>query len=736
MKKDLKETERRQAAEWRLMSRYLDVSYSYLLAKRMEQFFTNPVLGFRTAGSKAEADTGEFLAAEMRAIGLEVQQDEFHLDGWDFHHARLSWTAADGAARTAELGSYQTSFDTRGKRVYKLINAGRATAEELERLDLRGKLALVAVNQRDDWWINYPAYAAHLRGAAAILAVQMSGYSEASAKALNAQDICGPADAPAFSISKKDAKRLLQDRELAFGQETEVTLDALSTVTRDTTACNIVGSIPGREPDSMILVSAHYDSYFQGFQDDNTAVTLMLCMARALKLSGYQPQKTLVFCAMAAEEWGVVDSRYDWSTGAYNEVFRLHPDWCGKVVADINLELPAHAHGKKHKIRSVYELKRFLQQQIRTLPENMAKLYPKGIGVICPVETWSDDFSIAIAGIPSMVNEFGEGSFMETHYHSQYDNDGAYDEQVYLFHHLLYSRLLLALDKTALPPLDFAERLTALSDSVRSQRLTPVLEGALRRALASAAERAARLTEAAEEINAQYFALLGRDPEAAHELFCAQAERAAGMLAAFRFCEDVFVRLDWGEHAGFPHERQEANLDHLHRAAWQLAAGDPDAALDSLCCIDDNRYAAAFDPAVVEYFADRARSQPPERLMWGAGRLPERLPLRDMILQIRARAAAGGEDYGAEITALHELQKEGQRELEQILRAETADLQTLSKQLKKLLPKEPAKGGKKKKKKKAARRGKGGKAAKGAADLDRMAGLDKPGKNAAAPKQS
>ena len=30
---------------------------------------------------------------------------------------------------------------------------------------------------------------------------------------------------------------------------------------------------------------------------------------------------------------------------------------------------------------------------------------------------------LAIAGIPSMVNDFTGGSFMETHYHSQFDND-------------------------------------------------------------------------------------------------------------------------------------------------------------------------------------------------------------------------------------------------------------------------------------------------------------------------
>ena len=49
-----------------------------------------------------------------------------------------------------------------------------------------------------------------------------------------------------------------------------------------------------------------------------------------------------------------------------------------------------------------------------------------GLTVLAPIETWSDDFSMAIAGIPSTVNDFSAGPFMETHYHSQYDNEEIY----------------------------------------------------------------------------------------------------------------------------------------------------------------------------------------------------------------------------------------------------------------------------------------------------------------------
>ena len=43
------------------------------------------------------------------------------------------------------------------------------------------------------------------------------------------------------------------------------------------------------------------------------------------------------FAALAAEEWGIVNSKYDWSTGAYQQVFHVRPEWQGKVVTEFKL---------------------------------------------------------------------------------------------------------------------------------------------------------------------------------------------------------------------------------------------------------------------------------------------------------------------------------------------------------------------------------------------------------------
>ena len=49
--------------EWReRIRRETDTGYSYCLVRRMEQYRTNPVLGYRTAGSGAEFETNKALA--------------------------------------------------------------------------------------------------------------------------------------------------------------------------------------------------------------------------------------------------------------------------------------------------------------------------------------------------------------------------------------------------------------------------------------------------------------------------------------------------------------------------------------------------------------------------------------------------------------------------------------------------------------------------------------------------
>ena len=629
--------------EWgELLKAAIDTEKSYQLARRMELPRTNPVLGYRTAGSQAERETGELLFREMKEMGLQnVRKDAVKVDSWDFHHAVIRYRDGRGDSHQFQLGAYQTNFHTEGFEEFSMVYLGRGTASSYENVDVKGKLVLIDINQREEWWINFPVYQAHLRGAAALIAVQDQGYGEIHDTSLNAQDIAGPEDAPAFSISQADAAILKEDmlREKVNGGEIKVQFDACSSVLRDQTTYNIVGTIPGSDPETMILLTAHYDSYFSGFQDDNAAVAMLLGIARAFLSMGYEPRKTLVFCAMAAEEWGVVDSKYDWSTGAYEQVFTAHPEWQGKVIADLNFELPAHAHGRKAAVRCTYEYADFMEHFTEAVVVD-EEAYPDGAQVLYPIQTWSDDFSMAIAGIPSMVNEFSGGEFMATHYHSQYDNENFYQEAVYRFNHEFYGRLVLALDRTAVVPLDFCRLFEAVEKSVDREmcRRTRADESRLLALLAEAKALGGRLYEMIRGINERYERLLDEgEEEEAFSLAESYRDLNRQLLAIFRKEQDYFVRLNWHDEVLFPQQAVQNNLVAVYKALGCLEHQDVQGALEAVYEIDNNRYAFLFDEEVFRYFTEYVLEQPAERLKWGSGRIIHHENLFRLVQRLKAK---------------------------------------------------------------------------------------------------
>ncbi|WP_410495328.1 M28 family peptidase [Cellulosilyticum sp. ST5] len=651
------------------VEKYIDIHYAYEFAKKLETYKCNTKLGFRTAGSRAEILTGQLIYKEMQQIGLEhITKDEITVDSWEFQKAQLSFEDLDGQSYQFELGAYQTQFQTEGPQKFSMVYLEKGTAEDYKGVDVKGKLVLVDINQRDEWWINFPVYEAYLKGAAALIAVQASGYGEIDQTALNAQDIAGPSEAVAFSISQRDAYYLKE--ALKVRSEIEVTFDAISIVKPNQKTYNIVGKIQGTDPDAMILLSAHYDSYFEGFQDDNVAVAMILGIARAIKQSGYKPKRTLVFAAMAAEEWGLINSKYDWSTGAYEEVFHVHPGWKGKVIADLNFELPAHAHGKKDKVRCVYEYAEFIDAFIKEIkiPE---EAYPEGIEVTYPIETWSDDFSIAIAGIPSMVNDFSSGSFMETHYHSQFDNKDFYNEAVYTFHHKFYTKLVMALDQTAVVPLNFmrlfeemGRSLCSIDQSLMDIKVINILLNQLK-------GLSKQLYAYVQRVNKQYLTyLMQENTEKAAEIYRDYRWLEKQLLAGFAREQDELVRLNWHDEVYFPHEIIIKNLQCIKKAILALEEKEIIEALSSIYQIDNNKYAFLFEKQVYEYFTDYVLCQPIDRVKWGAGRIIGHEDLFDIVHSLKAKIKMGQPNVENEIRQLEEVCRRQQNLLDDILKDE------------------------------------------------------------------
>ena len=580
----------------------IDTDWSYQLARRMEKEKTNPVLGYRTAGSAAETATGDMLYREMKAIGLtDVTRDTFSLDGWEFEKAVLKFTDDDGQEHTFQMGGYQTNFETDGFEDYELVYLGKGTAADYEGINVKGKLVMVEINQRDEWWISFPVYQAYLRGAAALIAVQANGYGEIAESALNAQDIAGPDFAPAFSLSQADArilKRSLRNKISTCEDNTTDSEDTHNTL----------------EQDAALLRRS------------------------SLKVSLDARSR-------------VIDSKYDWSTGAYNQVFRVHPDWQGKVIADLNFELPAHAHNRQDAIRCTYEYADFIRQftDSLTVPK---EAYPDGITVLSPIETWSDDFSMAIAGIPSTVNDFSAGPFMQNYYHSQYDNQDVYQEAVYQFHHECYLKLIMAIDRLVLPPMNFSNTMNAVAESIHENALSfaDPEQNVLLRNLQTITASAENIYDKICQINTEYATLSDSDARIAfrHKWEYAGLE----LLKTFRKAQDYLVRLNWQDEVIFPQEAASKNIRQLEKASRALSEGNITDALKALYRVDNNMYAFLFDEEVYYHFTEYILHQPKDRLMWGAGRIMHHENLYGIVQKLKQRMEEETPELDSEIRRL------------------------------------------------------------------------------------
>ena len=105
---------------------------------------------------KGRVETGEMLVREMESLGLsDVHKDRICVDSWEFEKAVMVFTDSRGREHRFQLGAYQTDFHTGGFREFSLVYLGKGTAADYRQVDVTGKLVLIDINQRDEWWINF-----------------------------------------------------------------------------------------------------------------------------------------------------------------------------------------------------------------------------------------------------------------------------------------------------------------------------------------------------------------------------------------------------------------------------------------------------------------------------------------------------------------------------------------------------------------------------------------------------
>jgi murein DD-endopeptidase MepM/ murein hydrolase activator NlpD len=659
----------------------LDVKYSEGVADFVSAQGSDPATGFRTSGSSGELAVADYLYGEFQKIGLKnVKKEAMTVDNWEYKGGKLVYTDADGKEQTAILGGFATTIKADNETV-DVVYAGTGREADYDGLDAKGKLVMIDVDQYDDYWISKPAYEAHLHGAKAVLAVPVGGYGQANENVLSVQDICGPADAPAFNITVKDANALKALIDASPTKSVSVKLTADSKVTNDGTSYNIVGEIPGKNTDEIIFIMAHYDGYFHAWHDNGSGLGAALGITKAIIDSGYQPDKTLILVAHGSEEYGLEDSRYDWAIGSYRQIMVNHPEWQDMGFAALNMESGiARNDDSSFLIKSTYEfnsaVSRFAAEYDGPKPQNPGA----NIKVQSPTTTWTEDYSYALTGIPTLVHSRENRNFSESSYHSNYDlKDSSYSPENYEYAMKIYGKIYMSTDALAVMPLDYTARFEALKEIAEGSYGVEYPSASAASAKADEAiATAERLNEKIETMNAAYAKAVAAENEADTKEILTQAKALNKNLRALnKETYNNFSNLDWADVVVFPSEPPLANIAALNAAVAALEEGDAATALDEyLWQIDDNYSAYGMSRENYDYFIWQTFGQSDDRQAWGAQGIQHgNLDLFDAIKGLIEKHESGQTEFGPEIAAFKAGVTDQEQKLNELAAQEQTDLQ-------------------------------------------------------------
>jgi len=663
----------------------VDHQYAYGIALELA---TNPKywsssIGSRTAGSDAEHAAAGYLLSEMKKLGLaETEKAATDVDKWQFNGASLTF---EGDDKVILPHSYATAATPAEGVTAEVVFVGDGTMYDYADIDVKGKIVLIDLDQRANWWITYPMLEAELQGAAAILSANVGGFAQISKDALNSNDICGPTSIPCVSISVNDSDYIKAKLEKGA---VKATLKVDNVVSENGTSYNVVGKIKGKSSDQQIIIGAHYDTYFKGFQDNSCAVGLALAMAKAMKDSGYIPDNDIVFCIHGAEEWGSSYTQFDWTIGAWNMINKVHPEWVGKTLAFVNFELPAYEFADYTSVYSAPEMYSMIDYYVNeySLSPDPVNCFSGGVKTAgYQTYTYSDDFSYYAAGVPSTVNGFLLQEDMETvfpfyenYYHSNFDDPSTYDKDVMDFNIKFYGALVSYIDKTPALFLDYTAQydrlLAALNDDLCTAAGGDV--AAYKAALAELKTAASNAKQKIIGLNKGYNdAVIAGDTAKADSLKAEAKALNTKNLKAFKYTQDEFLGLMY-EAPIVPHEAPQSNIDLMQNIISCLKTGDVVTAADEYAWQVNNVlewYSMYFSPEVIDQQNDMFWGKDnQDNLYWGTGKnfTPANVEAATRALMDKYEVVGG--DFTAEIAIYEKAITDQQAILKSKLAEETA----------------------------------------------------------------
>lgn len=283
-------------------------------------------IGPRLTGSPQANAAAEYVANQLRQLGLEVKLEEVRVPHWV------------RGVETAELGEYPGQVEgTRQKIVLTALGGSAATPAEginaevvvvrnfeelqgLGREHVAGKIVLyneIYDKEKAAAGLSFVAYgeAVRYRTAGAKAAAEL-GAVASLIRSVGSADFrlphtgfSYPAGIPAGAVTAEDADLIAQ---LAAQGKVRMHLTLTPQKLPDTSSYNVVADLKGNEhPEEIVVVSGHLDSWDLGTGaiDDGAGVAISMEAAEILQKLHLRPRRTLRVVAWMDEESGGAGSQ-------------------------------------------------------------------------------------------------------------------------------------------------------------------------------------------------------------------------------------------------------------------------------------------------------------------------------------------------------------------------------------------------------------------------------------------
>jgi Zn-dependent M28 family amino/carboxypeptidase len=282
--------------------------------------------GEKRCGTDAGRQAAAYVAARMTAAGLEdVHEEPFAFPQHTVSAASFT-VAVDGAPAAAAFDVFEASGGGTAEGA-AVVYVGSARPSDLQGVDLTGKVAMVERDQTIHRSLQYR----HVTDAGAAAMLYLSTAPD-NLRQVGSVRLTWEAQStiPAVTIGAVDGAAI--KAALAAGAAVTASFAVVTTAV-PAQGQNVVGRVRGTdEASGLLLVGAHYDTWFVGSTDNGGGVAALLAVAERIA-AGPPPRYGIVFVAYDGEELALY--------GGYH-FLRTHVTEAGEpILAALNFEVPA-----------------------------------------------------------------------------------------------------------------------------------------------------------------------------------------------------------------------------------------------------------------------------------------------------------------------------------------------------------------------------------------------------------